>query len=187
MPPILATVIVLGFVAFLFRRDRREKPNVTGALWLPILWFLLIGSAQLTAQWLELLGISLSGGSNEEGTPVDAAVFFVLIAAGVYVLNRRRIQLAEIFRHNRCLAFFLAYCFLAIFWSDFPFVAFKRWIKILGHPVMTLVLFTEPDPEEAFVRLMKRCAYVIVPVSILFIKYFPEWSHENNPWAARRN
>lgn len=183
MPPILATCITLAFVAFLFRRDGREKPNVTGALWLPLLWFLLIGS-RTVSQWLELLGVSLGGGSNEEGTPVDAVAFFLLIAAGINVLKQRRIQLAEIIAHNRCLAFFLGYCFLAIFWSDFHFVAFKRWIKILGHPIMTLVLFTEPDPEEAVARLMKRAAYIIVPISILFIKYFPQWSHEDNPWGG---
>ena len=83
--------------------------------------------------------------------------------------------------HNRLLTVFLVYCLISIVWSDFPFVAFKRWIKILGHPVMTLVVFTEPDWEESVTRLMKRCAYVIAPVSILFIKYFPQWSHENNP------
>ena len=70
--------------------------------------------------------------------------------------------------------YFFLYCFISIIWSDFPFVAFKRWIKILGHPIMALIVLTEPNPEEALIRLMKRCAYVVVPVSILFIKYYPE-------------
>jgi exopolysaccharide production protein ExoQ len=39
---------------------------------------------------------------------------------------------------------------------------------------MALVLLTEPDPEEALVRMMKRSAYVLLPVSVLFIKYYPE-------------
>ena len=38
---------------------------------------------------------------------------------------------------------------------------------------MALIVLTEPDPEEALIRLMKRCAYVVVPVSILWIKYYP--------------
>jgi exopolysaccharide production protein ExoQ len=77
----------------------------------------------------------------------------------------------EIVRNNQWLAIFFVYCFLAIFWSDFPFVAFKRWMKVLGHPIMALIVLTKPDPGEALTRLMKRCAYVIVPVSLLFIKY----------------
>ena len=59
---------------------------------------------------------------------------------------------------------FLLYCFIAILWSDFPFVALKRWIKMLGHPIMALILLTEPDSDEAFVRLMKRSAYVLADI-----------------------
>ncbi len=72
----------------------------------------------------------------------------------------------------------------AHFWSDFPFVAFKRWIKVLGHPIMALIVLTEPDPLEALTRLMKRCAYVIVPVSILFIKYYPELGRGFDHWTG---
>jgi O-antigen ligase len=65
-------------------------------------------------------------------------------------------------------------------------VAFKRWVKILGHPIMTLIVLTEPDPEEALTHLMKRCAYVIVPVSILFIKFYPELGCNYDPWTGGR-
>src|SRR4029077_1519611 len=65
-----------------------------------------------------------------------------------------------------------------------PFVAFKRWIKVLGHPIMVLIVLTEPDPEEALRRLMKRCAYVVVPVSILFIRYYPQLGRDYDPWTG---
>jgi O-antigen ligase len=78
----------------------------------------------------------------------------------------------------------LLYCFISIAWSDFPFVAFKRWIKILGHPIMALIVLTEPDPKEGLIRLMKRCAYVVVPVSILFIKYYPRLGRGYDPWTG---
>jgi exopolysaccharide production protein ExoQ len=182
MPPVLAFFLTVGFIAFLFRRDFLEKPNVTGALWIPVLWLLIIES-RAVSQWLGLFGFSVSG-SLEAGSPVDAVVYFALIVAGVCVLIKRRICLGEIVQNNRLLVAFLAYCFVSILWSDDPFVSFKRWIKILGHPVMVLVLFTEPDPEEAFIRLMKRCAYVLVPVSILFIKYFPQWGRAFEFWTG---
>jgi O-antigen ligase len=120
----------------------------------------------------------------EEGNPLDAWIYFTLIAAGFYVLNKRQVSLSEIFRGNGWLMAFLLYCFIAILWSDFPFIAFKRWIKILGHPVMALILLTEPDPQEAFVRLMKRSAYVLVPMSILFIKYYPELGRAFDAWTG---
>ena len=182
MPPILASILTVGFIAFLFRRDFREKPNVTGALWIPILWLFIIGSRAITA-WLNLCGVAV-GGSLEDGSPADATVYFALIVAGLCVLKKRQINLGEILRNNRLLAAFLIYCLVSIFWSDFPLVSFKRWIKILGHPIMALIIFTEPDPEEALVRLMKRCAYVLVPVSILFIKYFPQWGRGFEQWTG---
>ena len=183
MPPILAFFIFTAFVVYVFRRDLREHPNVTPALWLPTIWMFLISSRTVT-QWAQMAGISLGGGNYQEGTPSDAVVFFALITAGIVVLYRRHVNMRDVASHNRLLTFFLIYCLISICWSEFPFVAFKRWIKILGHPVMTLVVFTEPDPQEAICRMMKRCAYIILPYSIMFIKYFPEWSHENSPYGG---
>jgi O-antigen ligase len=124
------------------------------------------------------------GGSLEEGSPLDALVFFTLICGGFYVLKKRQTNWGTVMRNNRWLAIYLVYCFAAIFWSDFPFVAFKRWIKFLGNPIMVLILLTEPDPQEAIARLMKRCAYVLVPFSILLIKYYPELGRAFEPWSG---
>lgn len=184
MPPIVAFALTLGFIVFLFRRDFRERPNVTSALWLPCLWLFLILS-RYVSEWIAIFGVDVGGGSLEEGSPLDACFYFVLIASGIYVLNKRQVRLSEIVLNNRWLTIFFIYCFLAILWSDFPFVAFKRWIKILGHPIMVLILFTEPSPKEAVVRLMKRCAYVVIPVSILFIKYYPQWGRGFSEWTGQ--
>ena len=170
------------FVVFLFRRDSRERPNVTGALWLPLIWLLLMGSRS-AAQWLSTFGFQTVG-SLEEGTPLDAAIYSSLIVVGLCVLSKRQVSIAEVLQNNGWLMAFLLYCFLAIFWSDFAFVAFKRWIKVLGHPIMVLVLFSEPDPKEALVRLMKRSAYVLVPFSILAIKYYPEIGRQFDQWTG---
>jgi exopolysaccharide production protein ExoQ len=183
IPPSVALFLTACFVIFLFRRDIRHRPNITGAVWLPLIWMVIICSRQVS-EWLNLFGVRF-GGTLEEGSPLDACAYFALIAGGVYVLHKRHIQLAEIIRHNKWLTLFFVYCFLAIFWSDFPFVSFKRWIKIIGHPVMALIILTEPDPIAALTTLMKRCAYIIVPVSIAFIRYFPLWGRGYDPWLGR--
>src|SRR5690242_9736996 len=184
MPPPVAALLTVGFIVLLFRRDVRQKPDITGALWLPLIWMLIICSRQ-PSEWLNTFGFHAGVVNVEEGSPFDACIYFALIAAGVYVLNKRQVRLSEIIRDNQWLTIFFVYCFLAILWSDFPFVAFKRWIKVLGHPIMALVVLTEPDPEESLVRLMKRCAYIIVPVSILFIKYYPEWGRGFDIWTGQ--
>ena len=184
LPPKVAALLTVAFIVFLFRRDIREKPNVSGALWLPLIW-LMIGCSRGLSQWLDIFGLPVAGASSvEEGSPLDACFYFVLIAAGFYVLNKRQVGLSEIIRNNGWLIAFLLYCFISIAWSDFPFVAFKRWIKVLGHPIMALIVLTEPDAEEALRRLMKRCAYIVVPVSILFIKYYPQWGRDYDVWTG---
>jgi exopolysaccharide production protein ExoQ len=185
MPPSLATFIYWAFIIFLFRRDFRQRPNVTGALWIPILWMLVI-CTRSASEWLAIFGFpGLGGSSLEEGSLLDASVYYALIAAGLYVLNKRQVQISEIIRNNQWLTIFFVYCFLAVVWSDFPFVALKRWTKVIGHPIMVLILLTEPEPLEALTRLMKRCAYVIIIISILFIKYYPQWGRGFDEWSGQ--
>ncbi len=182
--PFLASWLTVAFIVFLFRRDIRQKPNVSGALWLPLIW-LVIACSRGLSQWLDFFGLPVGGAvSVEEGSPLDAWFFFFMIVVGVYVLSQRQVRLSEIVRNNQWLTIFLLFCLVSIIWSDFPFVAFKRWIKILGHPIMALIILTEPNPEEALIRLMKRCAYVVVPVSIFWIKYYPELGRGYDPWTG---
>jgi len=183
MPPFLALCLTIGFIAYLFRRDFEEKPNVTRALWIPLMWMLIIGS-RYVSEWLGNFGISAGAISLEEGSPIDALVFFVLISSAAYVLSRRHVNLSVVINENRWLTLFFVYGFCAILWSDFPFVAFKRWIKIIGHPLMVLIILTEPDPEEALKRLMRRAAYVLIPVSVLFIKYYPDLGRGYDTWSG---
>src|SRR5689334_18853521 len=183
MPPILALCLTIGFVVFLFRRDFAEKPPVTRALWIPLIWMVIIGS-RYVSEWLAGFGISAGAISLEEGSPIDALVFFSLIVSAAAVVNRRRVNLSLLLRENRWLAIFFIYGFFAILWSDFPFVAFKRWIKIIGHPLMVLIVLTEPDPQEALRRLLRRTAYFLVPFSILFIKYYPDLGRGFDSWSG---
>jgi O-antigen ligase len=179
----LALFLAIAVIVWLFRRDIREKPDVSGALWLPVLW-LVLGCSRPVSEWLNIFGLPVSGaGSVEEGSPLDASFYFLMTAAGFCVLVKRQVRLSEVILNNGWLIVFLLFCFISIAWSDFPLVAFKRWIKILGHPIMALIVLTEPDSKEALIRLMKRCAYVVVPVSILWIKYYPQLGRGFTPWG----
>jgi exopolysaccharide production protein ExoQ len=184
LSPTLASCLTVAVIIFLFRRDIRQKADVSNALWLPLLW-LVIGCSRPVSEWLNIFGLPVSGGvSVEEGSPLDAWVCFALIIAGSRILIKRQVRLSEIISNNGWLIVFLLFCFISIGWSDFPFIAFKRWIKILGHPIMALIILTEPDLEQALTRLMMRCAYVVVPVSILWIKYYPELGRAFSPWGG---
>jgi O-antigen ligase len=134
--------------------------------------------------WLSIWGLPIPAASLEEGSPLDALIFAGLIGVGMYVLNRRNLNWPQIIQQNGWLFAFLAYCLIAVLWSDYPFVAFKRWTKVIGLPVMALILFVEPDFDEAFRTLMKRSAYVLLPVSVLFIKYYTGLGTKYDHWSG---
>jgi O-antigen ligase len=182
MPRPLAFLLTAAVVFYLFRRDVREKPPITGALWLPLIWFLIAGS-RFVSQWLGVSG----GATVEDGSPIDRVIFLGLIVGGFFVLKNRHVRLSEVLRNNVWLTIYFFYCFVAIFWSDYQFVSFKRWFKTFGEPIMVLIIFSEPDPAEALTRLMKRAAYILMPFSIMLIKYFPETGRGFSQWGGAVN
>jgi O-antigen ligase len=107
-----------------------------------------------------------------------------MATAGLFVLIKRQVSLSEVLQRNGWLVAFIAYCLISVVWSDYPFISFKRATKIFNHPIMALIVLTEPDFEEALRRLMKRCAYVVVPVSILWIKYYPQLGMSYDDWSG---
>ncbi len=173
MPRQLAAALFIGFIIWLFVRDRAQRPGVSGALWIPLMWLLVVGSRPVS-QWFE-------GGLEMEtpdqylkGSPFDMAIFLTLIVGGVLVLMQRRINWNQLVTNNPWLFLFFLYWLASVAWSDYPFVGLKRWIKDLGNLVMVLILFTEKDPVEAAKRFL-RCAFVLIPLSVLFIKYCGLW------------
>jgi exopolysaccharide production protein ExoQ len=187
MPPNLALFLTLGFIAFLFWRDFRERPDVSTALWLPCIWMFLTATRSV-GKWLVVLGLpGFATTTVEEGSTLDAFVFLGLIAMAVYVLRKRQVTLVKLIRDNRWLTCFVLYCLLSVFWSDFAFVSFKRWIKILGHPIMVVLLFTETNREEALGTLVKRNAYVFLPLSICWMKYFPKLGRKASEFGVMSN
>lgn len=181
MPPIVAALLTMGVIVLLLRRDRARHPDASAALWLPVMWLFVTGS-RFVSQWMDL------GGAQEvsyyDGSPVDAAYFLALICAGLLVLIRRSVSLGELIRQNLWLALAVGLGLVSVIWSDEPVIATKRWIKALGHPVMALVILTHPDPVAALRTVFKRCAFLLLPLSVLFIKYFPEYGRGFDGWTG---
>lgn len=183
MPPALALLLASLFSLYLLRRDSRQQPRPSGAVWIPCIWMMILGSRSVS-QWLDLGAPFQSADDLLDGSPTDRMVYFGLIAAGGIVLWRRQIFWRELFRNNIWLSLFFLYCAVSILWSEFPFVALKRWTKGLGDPMMALILLSDRDPAKAVETVIKRCAYVLVPLSVVFIKYYPHLGRSYSEWTG---
>lgn len=173
MSPSIAALLCIAVILYLFYIDRKTGDGSSWALWIPIFWMLFAGS-RYVSQWLEL-GIPIeSEAAYLDGSPLDRNVFLFLIIAGIYTLVRRRIDWNGFFSRNKWIWLFLLFGLISVVWSDYPFVSFKRWVKALGNVVMALVILTEARPYEALGIVLRRLAYVLLPLSVLFIKFYPD-------------
>jgi exopolysaccharide production protein ExoQ len=128
--------------------------------------------------WLAAFGIgpavTWSATTELEGTPLDRNLYTALLALGIIVLIGRAAHISRLLRANVPLILFFLYCAVSVLWSDYPLVSAKRWIKSLADITLVLIVLTDSDPLEAIKRLLKRAGFIIVPLSILVIKYYPE-------------
>ena len=182
MPPRLAVFLSLGFSVILLWREVKRHPEVSAAVWIPWIWLMIIGSRPVS-EWLNL-GPPISGDALIEGSPLDRAIFVILMVCAFVILWRRRIRWRSILTNSPTLVIFIVYCGISVLWSDFATVAFKRWFKSLGDPLMVLVLLTEAHPATAIGSVLRRCAFVLVPLSIVFIKYLPDLGRSYDIWTG---
>src|SRR6266850_12129 len=179
----IATV-AYGFVILaLFLLDRDSKTQVSSALWIPMAWLWISASRPVT-QWLGAASAEETVDKVHEGSPLDLLIFAGLLAAGLMALFARRRLVGTFLRENWPLLVLILYCGVSVLWSDYSFVAFKRWIKACGSLVMVLVVLTDPDPAAAVKRLLSRSGFLLIPLSIMLIKYYPNLGVSYSPWTG---
>lgn len=153
-----------------FYNDGKFRPSVSPSVWIPIMWLFIHGTRSIS-MWLGLE----SSSSRDEGNPIEASINFILILAGLIVLLRRNVQWPRVFRENIWLFVFYTFWAMSTVWSDYPLITFKRLFKDLGNVIMVLVVLTDREPSEAVRAVCVRFAYICIPLSVVFIRYFPEW------------
>ncbi|HWF91629.1 MAG TPA: O-antigen ligase family protein [Terriglobales bacterium] len=182
MPPTIATVLCVAGIMGLFWLDRDRKARTSLALWLPVIWFTLACSRSV-GQWLSM-NWNVSPDQVLEGSPIDRAVYLVLLVIVVGVLITRGSRVGLFLEANKLILLFLLYCAVSLAWSDFPLVGFKRWIKAAGDFAVISIIFTDRDPLAALKRVLARTGFVLIPISLLLIKYYPALGTAYGPWGG---
>jgi exopolysaccharide production protein ExoQ len=179
MSPTIATIAygigILGLLAL----DHDGTLRTSRALWIPVVW-LFIEASRPVSLWLQT---SPPGSADTylEGSPLDRGVFLLLSIAAFVVLLWRRRRVAGFLHDNRALLLFFLYCGISVFWSDYGDVAFRRWVKAVGELAVVLVVLTDAHPSAALKRLLSRVGFVVIPLSVLFIKYYGDLGRDYRP------
>jgi exopolysaccharide production protein ExoQ len=171
VPPALALLLTLVLIAALLFCELRRHPSVSASLWIPTLLFLIIGSRPVSA-WLG--SDVLVPGANGEGNVLDRSFYFCLIVAAWLVASRRRVRWRRLFAANGWLMLFYLYFAMSVAWSPDPSGSFKRVVKDFGTVFVVSVILSESDPLQAIRAVYLRCACVLIPLSALFVKYYPD-------------
>lgn len=182
----------LGLVAVVLWLDRNRAAGAaeSSLLW-PTLWYLVVASRPVGV-WLMTWGISVPGAAGDptEGSPIDQYFYGTLTLIGFITLSRRRLEWHRVLRDNPWLTALLVWMALSIAWSQYPYVSFKRLIKVVGSITMALVVLTSVNPLDAIRTVLRRALYVHIPMSIICIKYFRtigvswDWNGTTEAWQG---
>ena len=183
MPTSVALLLYLILIAVFLRFDPAGDPKISPALWVPLIWMFIAGS-RLPSLWIMGRSDMMGGGALEDGNPLDRVVFLVLILLSVGILVSRSFRWGEFFTRNPMLVVFLAFALISAAWSDFPLVSVKRWFRDLGNYLVVLVVLTDPRPWKAISMLLRRLSFVLILLSILIIKYYPDMGRQYDAWTG---
>jgi len=173
MSPTLANLVYACGIAGLFYLDRDKSVRTSKALWLPVVYLWIIGSRPVSV-WL---GMAPPSGADTqiEGSPIDAAVFAVLLVAAFAILASRGSRIITFLsgKFPKLVLLYFLFCLVSVTWSDYPGPALKKWTKSTLDVAMILIVVTDVQPVAALRRLFSRVGFILLPLSLLLIKYYP--------------
>ena len=180
MPPPLALAFCAIFIILMLRLERKQAPDVTRALWIPTIWMLYSASKPI-AVWFRI-----ESTAPDAGSPMDQVFLIGLMLAALAILARRRSRWMGAMKENPWVLALIVFMFISVIWSDIPGTSLKRWIRELHAVLMSLAVLSEPSPRQAMESLLRRVTYILIPLSMLLIKYFPIYGVEYGRWSGEQ-
>jgi exopolysaccharide production protein ExoQ len=166
----------LFFSLFMIVRDCRRRRSVSVAIWIPTILVMILASRPVSS-WLAngrtRTAVELA---NEESTSsVDQIFYLAVLSSALVIVLKRRLRLGRFAIDNPAIMLFYIYFALSVLWSSDPSGSSKRLIKDFGLLLVAGIIYSEKDPLDAMRAVYVRCAYVLLPLSVIFIKYVPDY------------
>jgi exopolysaccharide production protein ExoQ len=183
MNPQIASAVFMAGILGLFYLDRDKSVRVSNAVWISATWVSLTLS-RMVSQWMQS-GESIQGAADMylDGSPLDRNILSAFVILAFIVLFQRGRRVTAILQMNWALVLFFAYSAISVTWSDYPDVSIKRWFKAAGDVAMVLIVLTDENPNAALKKFLARMSFILVPLSVLFIKYYPDLGRGYLRWT----
>src|SRR5579859_6251786 len=179
MPPLVALGVLVALVLWLFAVNRKSHGGGPSGLWIPLVWLLVIGSKP-PASWVAVITRTPA---PTEGNIADTLLFSSLLLAALVVLRRKNLDWRAIFSDNKWIFLYFAYEGCSVLWSDHGLDSLKLWVKDCGNLLMVLLILSEENPVGAVKSVLLGTAYVLIPLSVVLVKYFPDIGKVYNGWT----
>jgi exopolysaccharide production protein ExoQ len=167
---LVATLCSIIGIAGLFWFEREKNARTSKALWIPVIYLLII-SSRAASSWLGMAPPEIENGVYS--SPFDAGLLLVLLALALIVLISRRRKVASLLRGNGPILLFYSYAAMSVMWSDIPYVTFKHWTKGVEDVLLVLIVVSDDAPVLAMRRIITRAGFLLIPLSVLVGIYYP--------------
>jgi O-antigen ligase len=173
----LGLLLSLLFSTVFIVIDCRRRKSVSAAVWVPTILLLILGSRHVST-WaagghpaVDVMGHVM--GNENDASPLDTVFYGLVLAASLFIATARGINFLRVIRNNIVLSGFYSYWVISVSWSGDPMGSTKRVVKDFCLLFIAGVFFSEKDPMDAMRAVYIRCAAVLFPLSMVFIKWFP--------------
>jgi exopolysaccharide production protein ExoQ len=171
MAPI-ALFICVVFIAYLLMRDFRCRASVSAAIWIPTILLLILGSRSLS-EWFGQGVYITRMGNDAARSPIDETFYLSVLVGSLIIVFLRRVKLSKLLAANSTITLLYLFFAVSVVWSGDPLGSSKRLCKDFGQLFVLSVILSEKDPLEAMRAIYFRCACVLFPLSVVFIRYYP--------------
>ncbi len=153
--------------------------KIAGFAFFLYLFFVFFGTSLPFRPPVETIG--------EKGTTnaFNQIVFTFLFLLGTASLWARREDAAALLKKEKWLAIFLFWCFLSLFWSDYPFISFKRLFQIYTTVVVILAALIWKGSSRELIDTFRVVVYLYIVLSIVSVLFVSGAMDPKSPaWRA---
>ena len=115
------------------------------------------------------IGVENMSETNTVNQLIKITVFILTLLASIYKFD----EILNFIKREKFLAIFLLWALLSMFWSDFPFVTFKRWFQIFLIYFLIITFLTYFDEKEAL-KILKLILYPYLLLTLIVVLIIPE-------------